>query len=140
MGFRVFSCPACQQTINTTLTQCPYCNASIDPRAAEAAADSMAKLNQACSDASFLRTIAWTTLVFFGLSLVPFLGMVRWGVIVLALFILPGMTIRWWVKFGTIKSDDPDYRRAKRDALLVTGGGALLFLYILLGVVALVSS
>jgi hypothetical protein len=129
---RIFSCPACKQTINTSAKQCPYCGAAIDAQAAELAADDMARVNQACSDASFLRTIAGTTVVFFGLSMIPFLGIAQWGVLVLVFIVLPVMLIRWWVKFGKIQSDDSDFRRARRDALLVGGGWFLLFVLVAL--------
>jgi len=31
------------------------------------------------------------------------------------LVLVPVLAIRWWVRFSSIGSDDPDYRRAKRN-------------------------
>jgi hypothetical protein len=69
----IFECPNCKQTIDASSTQCRFCSAAIDPVAAEAAAEKMSKVNQACSDASFLRTMAISIFVFLGLIFVPFL-------------------------------------------------------------------
>jgi hypothetical protein len=60
----IFECPVCKQTIDASSTKCRFCSAAIDPAAAEAAAEKMAKVNQAFSDASFLRTMALSIFVF----------------------------------------------------------------------------
>jgi hypothetical protein len=69
--------------------------------------------NQACSDASYLRTAAIAMFVFLGLSLIPFLPLVYWAFVGLFIGVLV-MLIRWQVKFGSLITGDPDYVRAKR--------------------------
>jgi len=116
---RVFECPTCKETISTSVSQCPFCSASIDPGAAQAAADFMSRLNQACSDASYLRIVAGMMLFFLGLLLVsgfgiPFVGTVGTFGMWFLLIAVPAMAIRWRSRFGSIQSDDSDFQNAKR--------------------------
>ena len=49
---------------------------------------------------------------------VPFLGGIG-GVAYFCLsFALPVMAIRWWLKYGRIKTSDPDFAPARRSATL----------------------
>ncbi len=124
---RVFPCPNCKETINTSIQQCPFCSAQIDHSAAETAAEAFGKLNQAYSDASYLKIMAGSAFTFFLLRFVPFLSLIG---IVGFMFLeaaIPVMAIRWWVKFGSIKTDDLDFARARRTAMGI-GIGAILFL------------
>ena len=118
---RIFPCPRCNQTIDTAAVQCPFCSAPIDPKLAEAAADRMAKVNQACSDASYLRIMAGSMLVFLLLSFLPLVGFVAMIGFYFLVVAVPIMMIRWWVKFGSLTSDDSDWGRAKRTVLIATG-------------------
>jgi hypothetical protein len=38
---------------------------------------------------------------------------------------IPAMTVRWWVKFGGIKTSDPEFARARRAAIIVGGVSVL---------------
>jgi hypothetical protein len=116
----IFECPNCKQTIDVTAKQCRFCSALIDPVAAEAAAEKMARINQACSDASFLRTMAISILVFLGLMFVPFLTWLGVCGYYFLMFAVPFMAIRWWIKFPAIRADDPDFRRAKTTVIIVS--------------------
>jgi hypothetical protein len=126
----IFECPVCKQTIDSSSTKCRFCSATIDPAAAEIAAEKMAKVNQACSDASFLRTMAIAILGFLGLMFLPILNMLGSLGYDFLVFAVPFMTIRWWVKFGAIHVDDRDFKRAKGTVIVVTilGSFPLLFL------------
>lgn len=98
---------------------------------AEAAADRMAQLNQACSDASYLRTMAGSMLVFLLLSFLPLVGFVAMiGFYFLAVAV-PVLMIRWWVKFGSLTSDDRDWGRAKRTVLIATGIWSIFLILLL---------
>jgi hypothetical protein len=131
---RVFQCPNCKETINTSAQQCPFCSTPIDLGAADAAAEALSKVNQACSDASYLRIMAGAMLPFFGLSFVPFLGVIgNWGLAFLV-FAVPVMAIRWWVKFGAIKADDSGFRGAKRTTMVAVG---IWFLFLIAWIVGL---
>ncbi|MGA7887040.1 MAG: hypothetical protein WCA44_14960 [Acidobacteriaceae bacterium] len=118
---QVFDCPSCGETINTSMTQCPYCSAAIDHTAALAAAVLTGKISNACSDASYVRIVAGSLLAFFLIALVPFLGgLGRFGYYVL-LVLVPFLAIRWWVRYGRLVTQDPDFRRAKRDVRIALG-------------------
>lgn len=121
----IFECPSCKQTVDATSTQCRFCNAPIDPGIAEAAAKMMAKVNQACSDASFLRTMAVSILVFLGLMFVPFLTWLDLVGYAFLMAAVPFMTIRWWIKFHTVRAEDRDFKRAKMTAIAVSVLGSL---------------
>ena len=74
---RIFPCPRCKETIDTAAVNCPFCSVSIDPKLAEAAADRMARVNQACSDASYLRIMADRCWCFFYCRFFRWLGLLR---------------------------------------------------------------
>ncbi len=80
----------------------------------------MAKLNQACSDASFLRIAAISILVFVGVMLIPFLGLLGLVGYYFLLVAVPVLTARWWVKFGRIQADDSDFRRARLTVIVIS--------------------
>jgi hypothetical protein len=65
---RVFHCPVCKQTIDMMSDRCRFCSSTLDPHAAEAATDFMAKVNRACNDASYLKIAMVCGLVFLGIS------------------------------------------------------------------------
>ena len=125
---RVFQCPNCKETIDTSAQQCRFCSAAIDPGAAEAAADVMARVNRACSDASYLKVMGVSVLVFLVLIFVPFAGLLGIAGYYFLVFATPVMAVRWWVRFGRIETEDRDFGRAKRTAIIV---GALVSLLLL---------
>lgn len=128
---RIFQCPNCKETIDTAALNCPFCSVSIDPKLVEAAAEVMSKINQACSDASYLRIMAGTLLVSLLLSFLPLVGFVAMIGFYFLVVGVPVMTIRWWVKFGRLTSDESDWRRAKRTVLISTPIWAVFLLLVL---------
>ena len=111
---RVLQCPSCNETIDASSLQCRFCLVAIDPVAAQAAADVMSKVNQACSDASFIKTAAGAILVAFALRFVPIVSGLAGMAFLALLFAVPAMSIRWWIKFSGIVTNEADFRRAKR--------------------------
>jgi hypothetical protein len=111
---QTYPCPNCNEIINDAMEKCPHCSTPVDRVAAAAAAENQSKINQACSDASYLRTAAFALWVFLGLSFIPFIPIVGWASLFTFVVVLV-MLIRWQVKFGGIKTNDPDYPRAKRN-------------------------
>jgi Ca2+/Na+ antiporter len=99
------------------MEKCPYCSTPVDRQAATAAAESQGRANQAYSDASYLRTAAFVLWVFLGLSFIPFIPLVGWAFLFTFVVVLV-LLIRWQVKFGSLKTNDPDYPRAKRNRTL----------------------
>jgi hypothetical protein len=128
---RIFQCPNCKQTIDTAAVNCPYCSLSIDPKLAEAAADVMSKINDACSDASYLRIMAGTMFVFLLLSFLPLVGFVAVIGFYFLILAVPVMTVRWWIKFGSLTSDESDWRRARRTILISTAIWGVFLILIL---------
>jgi hypothetical protein len=121
----IFECPNCKQTIDASSTQCRFCSARIDPTVAEAATRQMDRVNQACSDASFLRTMAIAFLAFIGLMFFPFFGLLGIVGYWFLMFAVPCMTIRWWIRFHAVKADDRDFKRARTTVVVVSVLGAL---------------
>jgi hypothetical protein len=108
---RTFPCPACSQIINDSAEKCRNCSTPVDREAALAAADIQDRVNQACSDASYLRTAAVTMFIFLGLSFVPFLPMVYWGFL-FTFVALAVLLIRWQLRYRNIPTKDSDYHKA----------------------------
>jgi hypothetical protein len=133
---QTFPCPNCKEIINDSMERCRYCDAPVDPQAAAEAAALQSRVNQACSDASYLKTAALVMWAFLGVSLIipafqflVFLGFVATLVVVLVL------VVRWQLKFNQIRTDDPDYPRAKRSknlAFLLWLGALFVTLFLLL--------
>ena len=135
---RVFECPGCGQTINTSMTQCPYCSAAVDPVAAVVAAELTSKVSQACSDASYLRN---TAAVAFLLSLGALIVLLRSGgrlmlrlgfqnlllffcaLVLIVSLPFPVWAMRWWTKNANLHSDDEDFQ-GSRVAVRSAGFGA----------------
>jgi hypothetical protein len=107
-----FPCPNCNEIINDSMRECKYCHVPIDPRAARAAGELQARVNQACSDASYTKTAAYLMSVFLLLSFIPILPLVSWGFLFTFIAVIV-MIIRWQAKFGHLQTRDPDYKTAK---------------------------
>lgn len=110
---RTFRCPNCNEMINDSMTQCRFCSVPVDPGIAQLIAERQDKANQACSDASYLRTAAIAMYVFLGLSYVPFIAILEWGFLITFVVVLV-LLIRWQVKFGSLTINDADYLAARR--------------------------
>ena len=135
---RVFQCPVCKETIDTSAQLCRFCSATIDAGAAEAAAEAMAKVNQACSDASYLKVMALAILVSFALSFAPIVGFLGYCGLIFLLFAVPVMVVRWWVKFGKIQSNEADFSRARGTVIAISVPGAVcpfIGLFLLFGMI-----
>ena len=128
----VFDCPKCKQTIDASSTTCRFCGAPVDHDVALKSAALLAKVNQACSDASYMRTVAFALPVFFLLRFVPFvpllgavgfvgisIGVPIWGVI-------------WWIRYSAIEYDDAEFKKARRTVLIATIAVAAVFLIFVL--------
>jgi hypothetical protein len=93
------------------MRECRFCRALIDPRVARAAGELQARVNQACSDASYTASVAYVMLAFLLLDLIPLIPIVRVAYL-LTFFAVILMVIRWQAKFGSLQTRDPDYKRA----------------------------
>ena len=71
----IFECPACKETIDAKAETCRFCGVKVDREAALRLRWMLAQVNQACSDASYMRSTALTLPVFFGLRFLPFVSL-----------------------------------------------------------------
>ena len=110
---RTFRCPNCNEMINDSMKECRYCSVPVDPGVAQLIADKQQQANQACSDASYLRTASIAMYVFLILSLVPFVPLVTPGFYIVFIVVVV-LLIRWQVKFSGLNISDPDYQAARR--------------------------
>jgi hypothetical protein len=122
----VFPCPQCAETIDASAGFCRFCGAAVDAGAAAEAAEQMGRVNQACSDASFLKIMAIGAPVAFGVGLIPFVSMLGVLSLTFLCFAVPAMTIRWWVKFSGIQSNESDFRRARGIVIGISAVSAIL--------------
>ncbi|HEV2800046.1 MAG TPA: zinc ribbon domain-containing protein [Pyrinomonadaceae bacterium] len=109
-----FPCPSCKEIINDRAEQCKYCGAPIDKAVAQFAAEVQSKVNQAYSDASYLKTAAFAMFTLLAISLLPFVPFVFYGAIFIFLALIV-MIVRWQLKFANINTADPDYQKARRN-------------------------
>ena len=126
---RTFPCANCKAIISDRAQACRHCGVAVDRGIALRLADTQSKVNQACSDASRLKSFAFVMWAFLALSLVPFLPLLKLGLLIVAIFVplvrcgflvtfvaVIVLFSRWQLRFGYIENtSDPDYAKAKRD-------------------------
>ena len=112
-GPRTFRCPNCNEMIKDSMKECRYCSWAVDPGVAQVIADKQQNANQACSDASYLRTAAIAMYVFLALSVIPFIPAVSTAFLIVFVVVVV-LLIRWQVKFGSLNITDQDFQAAKR--------------------------
>ena len=127
---QVFPCPNCGETINTSAQQCPFCSTPIDRAAAEQSAAATSRISQACSDASYLKIMLAILIPFGILIFFPFLGLAGMFGFIFIKYAVPVMTIRWWIKYGRIKTTDPDFHKARGTVILVSAISFLVLLFV----------
>jgi hypothetical protein len=98
------------------MSKCRFCSAPVDTNAARLASFEQDKVNKACSVASYIKTIAVVLAISCGLSFVPipFFNSVAFLFFGCTYLAVPVMVLRWQLKFGRLRSTDPDYSKAKK--------------------------
>jgi len=114
---RVFQCQSCKEYINTSMTECKFCGAAVDYNVAQVEGAVQSQTGNACSDASYLKIMSRVTVTVYLLSWLPIAGWLGIAFLVL-MIIIPIMGIRWWVKYASIKTTDPDYKAARKSVLV----------------------
>ena len=107
-----FPCPNCGEIINDSMRECRFCHATIDPRWARAAGEFQSRVNEACGDASYVKTAAYAMLVFLVLDLLPIPIIPFWLAYTLTFFVVIFLVVRWQTKYGDLRTPDADYKRA----------------------------
>jgi len=114
---QVFACPKCGEMINNSMSQCAYCNAPVDPQWASWAANAQATIASAFNHANNIMNVARALVVFFLVSLIPFLGFAGLAFIV-TLFAFPILTLLWLIKYQWglqgIDKNHEDLKQARR--------------------------
>jgi hypothetical protein len=137
---KVFPCPNCRETINTSMQQCSFCGTPIDSAAAEASAEFTSRVSAAVSDASYLSILAFALISFFVMLFIPFIGLAGGLGIWFLRIAIPVMVVRWWVRYGKLKTTDPDFSKARRRAIIVSVVAVLLLVNTGMTVVSRVKS
>jgi hypothetical protein len=114
-GAGIFNCPTCNEMIYSDARFCRFCSAPVDRGVAERSARLQAQVNNACNQAKLLRHAAMAEWVFFVVSLIS--EPVEWALLGLTITI-PVWLIEWQFLFGKLKTNDPDFEKAKRDRLV----------------------
>jgi hypothetical protein len=112
------------------MQQCPFCSAPIDRAAAEQSAAATSQISQACSDASYLKIMLGVLIPFGVMIFFPFLGLAGIVGFVFIKYAVPVMIIRWWIKYGRIKTTDSDFRSARGTVILVSAISFLILLFL----------
>ena len=115
---RILPCPSCGEMIYSDTTKCRFCSAPVDSATAATAADNQKKVNDACNQAKWIRNMAGAMWAFLAISLIFSGGTI--GVFA-CFFLIPLSLIYWQISYGSLKTADPDYKRAKRDRLIALG-------------------
>lgn len=116
-----FPCVSCREIINDQSAECKYCGAPIDPAIARAAAETQDRVNQACSDASYLKIAAGSMWALLGGSFLRLVSILNFGFYI-TFFVVAFLLARWQLRFSNINTVDTDYvqaRRAKNVAFLL---------------------
>lgn len=110
----IFECPNCKETIDARAETCRFCGVKVDHEAALMAAALMARINQACSDASYMKSTALALPAFFLIRFVPFISLVGtigfWGLLV----VVPVWAMIWSIRYRGVVSEDADFNKARR--------------------------
>ncbi len=97
--------------------KCRFCSEPLDQQAALAGAELQRRTNDACNQAKWIRNIAGAMWVFWLVGLI--VGVVRLAFLG-CLFLVPISAIVWIIKYGSLETADPDYKRARREILIAT--------------------
>ena len=134
----IFECPNCKETIDAKAETCRFCGVKVDREAALKAAAVLAKVNRACSDASYMKSSALAILVFFALRFVPFLGALGGLGLWVLLVVIPIWALVWLRRYRGIETDDAEFIKARSTVkwigIIV---GSVLVLFVVLNILAL---
>ena len=112
------------------MQQCPFCGTAIDHAVAGASAIETSKISRACSDASYLKIMLGILIPFGALVFFPFLGLAGLVGFVFIKYAIPVTAIRWWIKYGRMKSQDLDLRKARKTVIVVSVVSLVVLLFV----------
>jgi len=120
---KMFRCPSCKEVIRTGQPVCKYCNFSIDGPTAHAEALKFQAGIDACAAANHIKSLNYAAPVLLLLdATLLFLWSgdeffsstrMRIGISILPFGSLAG-AFGWFMKYGRLQTDDPDFPEAKQ--------------------------
>jgi hypothetical protein len=129
---KVYACPHCSETINTTMQRCTFCSRLINPEQAAQAAAEMSHISAACNEASLLKIA--TTGEGIQILIRTFIHSTLFGKLenltLLSCVIL--VATHWWIKYGDIQTTDPDYAPATKSVTIITAAAVILLPVVIL--------
>ena len=96
------------------MTICKYCSVELDTDLISSLVVGQEKADAAYNSASKLRILAGAMWAFFFLSFIPFVGYVASWVFYVIVVLIPILLIVWYVKYGSLKTLDPEFNTAKK--------------------------
>ncbi|MGE0129746.1 MAG: hypothetical protein AB7U82_16825 [Blastocatellales bacterium] len=118
---QVFACPKCREMINTSMTQCAYCNAPVDPQWASWAANAQTTISSAFNHANNIMLAARGMAVLLVASYFPCGGNIAAIALWAMIFVFPILVLIWFSKYqwslqGIDKNHD-DLKQSRRRIL-----------------------
>jgi len=115
---QVFACPKCGEMINTSMAQCMYCNAPVDPQWAAWASNAQATITRAFNDANNIMLSARGVAVLLVASCLPYGGIIIVIFFWSSIFVFPMLVLAWFWKYqwglkGINKNHD-DFKQSRR--------------------------
>ena len=95
----VFACPKCGEMINTSMAQCAYCNAPIDPQWAAWASNAQETIASGFNHANNIMLAARALIVLLVATIVPYGGFVAGIGFNLMLLAFPILVLLWFSKY-----------------------------------------
>jgi len=119
---QVFACPKCGEMINTSMAQCVYCNAPVDPQWAKWASKAQATITSAFNHANNIMLAARGMAVLVVATFFPGGGGNIAAIALIAMiFVFPILVLIWFSKYqwnlqGIDKKHD-DFKQSRRRIL-----------------------
>jgi hypothetical protein len=118
---QVFACPACGEMINTSMSQCAYCNAPVDPQWAMWAAAAQTTISSAFNHANNIMLAARAMIVLLLASYIPCGGFIASIGFYLMIPAFPILVLIWFAKYQWglqgIDKNHPDLQQARNRIL-----------------------
>src|SRR5262249_738880 len=118
---QVFACPNCGEMINTSMTQCAYCNAPVDTEWATWAANAQGTIASAFNHANNIMLAARGMAALLVASFIPCGGNIAAIALIAMIFVFPILVLIWFSKYqwnlqGIDKNHD-DFKQSRRRIL-----------------------
>lgn len=96
---QVYACPKCGEMINTSMAQCAYCNAPVDPQWATWAANAQATITSAFNNANNIMLAARGMAVLLLATFFPCGGNVAALALIAMIIAYPILVLLWFSKY-----------------------------------------